>query len=703
MMFAANEKNNVAGSRFSAFLSRYHFLVQLITIGIILLFAITLISSVFVFSRSYQSLQSNTDSAMETMGETVCDTMNEYLDVFESVRQACLATPYTYEPYVSSNITANPSVFYANNLLRGYSLGLPIVKSISLYYNSNQRVLYTDYYSKEKGISWDPFTVFAMFTAPELDQTDFLKTISEVNVSGFYMNEVLLAEQRMMYLVPVSINQGVDSRRVLIFDIAKDTFENAVSCMLGTAYSVDCLYWKGICIYKREFGEERHTVSVLNQDGFGVDVSISNEAYEAVLSGYSASIWKLIILSMLLCAALIALYIAFSYRPLNQIVRRTGVSSDTDELTTVHGYIAKKEQMESDLRSELENEREHSRLKEVEMLLLGIPFNTKDSDPLQDGFSYHFVAVVPLLLVGTVNDTIRHLKKAMNITSFEQYRSGYFVMIVGSESQDGREEVRKKLSSIGWQSMPVGIGSPCTTKEQLHKSYIDAIAALKDQTESDDTSLRTIEQKDYDTFRSMLMANDAACIQTVEDMFRRLDSLEPSYLYYWHSNMRLIEQLSETLRELGYRINDSAFAFSAGEQDIKQLRDSFLKTLTKLLAEGPNSESDAEKELEENIIVYINDNLSNDTLCVNDIADTFNLSEYTVSHMIREKTGMYFKRYLTMVRLDAAKEALASSEESIQDISQQCGFASASYFIRVFKNETGVTPLQYRHSSQTLS
>ena len=513
----------------------------------------------------------------------------------------------------------------------------------------------------------------------------------------------MLAEQRMMYLVPVSINQGVDSRRVLIFDIAKDTFENAVSCMLGTEYSVDRLYWKGNIIYKRDFDEERHTVFCTNQDGFGVDISISNEAYEAVFSGYYASIWRMIILSMLLCAALIAMYIAFSYRPLNQIVRRTGESAETDELTTVYGYIFKKEQMESDLRLELENEREHSRLKEIEILLLGIPLNAKDTDPLQDGFAYHFVAVVPLTLINAVNDTIRQLKKTAGITSFEQYRSGYFVMIIGSETQEGQEEIGQKLSSIGWESMPIGIGSPCTAKEQLHKSYLDAIAALKEQTDTDDGAFRTIEQKDYDKFRSMLMANDAACVQTVKDMFRRLDSLEPSYLYYWHSNMRLIEQLSESLRELGYRINESSFAFPSGVHDIRQLRDSFLKTLTKLLSEGPNAESDAEKELEENIIVYINDNLSNDTLCVNDIADTFNLSEYTVSHLIRKKTGLYFKRYLTMVRLDAAKEALATSEERIQDISQQCGFASASYFIRVFKNETGVTPLQYRHSSRTLS
>ena len=62
---------------------------------------------------------------------------------------------------------------------------------------------------------------------------------------------------------------------------------------------------------------------------------------------------------------------------------------------------------------------------------------------------------------------------------------------------------------------------------------------------------------------------------------------------------------------------------------------------------------------------------------------------------------MYFKRYLTQARLEMAKDLLASGKGSVQDIAQQCGFSSAPYFIRVFKNETGATPLQYRTSAQS--
>jgi AraC-like DNA-binding protein len=41
---------------------------------------------------------------------------------------------------------------------------------------------------------------------------------------------------------------------------------------------------------------------------------------------------------------------------------------------------------------------------------------------------------------------------------------------------------------------------------------------------------------------------------------------------------------------------------------------------------------------------------------------------------------------------------LENSELAIGEISSRCGFSSQSYFCRVFKDESGMTPLQYQKS-----
>lgn len=69
------------------------------------------------------------------------------------------------------------------------------------------------------------------------------------------------------------------------------------------------------------------------------------------------------------------------------------------------------------------------------------------------------------------------------------------------------------------------------------------------------------------------------------------------------------------------------------------------------------------------------------------------------SHLVRifsAAVGVPPGRYLTLVRLDAAKRLLLHREYTLETIANLCGFAGANYFCRVFKKETGQTPAAWR-------
>jgi AraC-like DNA-binding protein len=53
--------------------------------------------------------------------------------------------------------------------------------------------------------------------------------------------------------------------------------------------------------------------------------------------------------------------------------------------------------------------------------------------------------------------------------------------------------------------------------------------------------------------------------------------------------------------------------------------------------------------------------------------------------------------YLTLLRVEHAKELLASTDLTIRDVSARSGYYDPGSFIRRFKQVTGETPLQYRH------
>lgn len=52
--------------------------------------------------------------------------------------------------------------------------------------------------------------------------------------------------------------------------------------------------------------------------------------------------------------------------------------------------------------------------------------------------------------------------------------------------------------------------------------------------------------------------------------------------------------------------------------------------------------------------------------------------------------------YLTGFRLNQSKKMLAETDDSITQISYQCGFSSSAYFGKIFKKSFGMTPLAYR-------
>ena len=69
------------------------------------------------------------------------------------------------------------------------------------------------------------------------------------------------------------------------------------------------------------------------------------------------------------------------------------------------------------------------------------------------------------------------------------------------------------------------------------------------------------------------------------------------------------------------------------------------------------------------------------------------------SHLVRAfhaAVGVSPGKYLTRVRLDAAKRLLLHREYSLDVIASLCGFSGANYLCRVFRRETGVSPAAWR-------
>lgn len=97
---------------------------------------------------------------------------------------------------------------------------------------------------------------------------------------------------------------------------------------------------------------------------------------------------------------------------------------------------------------------------------------------------------------------------------------------------------------------------------------------------------------------------------------------------------------------------------------------------------------------------YIEQNLSNSKLCVYDVANHVKLDRTYLYKLFKDEIGLSIIEYINKSRISRAEVLLANKRTSVKDIAISVGFTDPLYFSRVFKKHNGMTPTEYRRSTQ---
>lgn len=89
----------------------------------------------------------------------------------------------------------------------------------------------------------------------------------------------------------------------------------------------------------------------------------------------------------------------------------------------------------------------------------------------------------------------------------------------------------------------------------------------------------------------------------------------------------------------------------------------------------------------------------NRNLSLEEICDALGVSRNYFSFLFKKETGENIWSYLTTIRLDKAKELLRNTDDKTYAIAYQVGYDNPSYFSKLFKKSTGMTPNEYRRTT----
>jgi len=260
-----------------------------------------------------------------------------------------------------------------------------------------------------------------------------------------------------------------------------------------------------------------------------------------------------------------------------------------------------------------------------------------------------------------------------------------------------------------------GISRRISDLMQIHLSYKEVLRALEYQyflpedqvfrvkeVESMDETNDEIPEWIFEKFLEGLNLQDINQIEEVLTVFQKECRKRIHQTEYCHQQvLRLLNVFSQYLRSINH--SKEIIGSDINEQinkvkDIEQLKEYLLYMSKRIFEYVKEKYTNQTAEYVSWAVKYISEHLHED-ISLQSISDMLSLTPHYFSKIFKNETGVNFIDFLTDERMKKARELLITSDISVEQISEQVGLSSTSYFIRQFKRKYGLTPGQYRQQS----
>jgi AraC family transcriptional regulator len=94
---------------------------------------------------------------------------------------------------------------------------------------------------------------------------------------------------------------------------------------------------------------------------------------------------------------------------------------------------------------------------------------------------------------------------------------------------------------------------------------------------------------------------------------------------------------------------------------------------------------------------YVREQLAEE-IAIETLADLVELSPFHFSRVFKQATGMSPLQFVTRERITRAQQLIRETSRSLIEVGLEVGYTSPSHFAKVFRRMTGVTPTEFRSS-----
>lgn len=166
-----------------------------------------------------------------------------------------------------------------------------------------------------------------------------------------------------------------------------------------------------------------------------------------------------------------------------------------------------------------------------------------------------------------------------------------------------------------------------------------------------------------------------------------------------HTYVKSYYMAADTLRDLDQSkyeqlVNAGILRYIESAITFEELKEAFSDVVK--IVSGPKARrEDISNYVIKKAINYIREHYQ-EGLSLEEVSRRLDITPEYLSTLFNREVGINFSVFLKRFRLSHAKRMLKGSEMKIYEIAEAVGYSDAKYFARVFKEEEGVSPVEYR-------
>ena len=314
-----------------------------------------------------------------------------------------------------------------------------------------------------------------------------------------------------------------------------------------------------------------------------------------------------------------------------------------------------------------------------------------------------------------------HLRSYAAARNFLCYRcrNEGFVLVFPAESVEPEalfSELREEIRSCYRIDVTVGIGLPVSALSMLPMSYEQAISAslqrglLGSGVFLLDPSVKGASLCNYAVllsgiYRSMTSKRYEQILESVQQEFvlirenrdqynyLMLQTLALQYLGAFVAVMTEYQLEPETI----FMTHRNPYQKLLSLTNLEDIEAWILKSCENLIEAVQATEQSSNLGIVHAVQGWLREHHAEE-ISLQTLGKQFGYSANYLGQVFKQETGTSVGEYLANIRIEAAKDLLLSSDYSMQEVAERCGFADQSYFSNVFKKKTGLSPRKYKQS-----